>query len=648
MLRKIFPKIVLALLLTGMVMVKFNIWPPSNSQQSPLLKTDKNRYELGENVTITLTNIAGQPLPITQERPWKICTSEKELVYPEGPKKFWTLEPGASRDWVWDQHYWDSRKAEPGEYVISDTQDWGRSWPFTIVTNITVHPSEKIQEAIDASTDGGIIHVRSGTYRETIIIDKPLTIVGENKENTTIYGLDIPIGHVVRILSSDVSLYNLTIKHPDATPHHAITIGSETSSRLVKNINISGNRIINCEDGIFIWSASDINIESNEFERNWVNGIHSTQTSGIRIRISNNTMHLEDFGEWENSVGICVTGSKDSTFSYNNITNIHTGIYTYGDNGSTYVHNELCQCSTGMSIRDGHNNLIGYNQMYENDLCISFDSSSNNNVTGNKIFENPNGTGIWIRYKGNNIVVRNTISNTKSGIHFVDSTNNSVVDNYVYSCGQACVLEGEGARTNIIEANVIQACSCGISAGNFSTDNAICGNDFFDNGVCTLENGTNRWECNYYSDYDGRGDTPYGEDQSPSIVPRNPIPIYWKQERFDCIINGSMTVSEFHLNSNKTISFNVNGQGYVNLTIPIDLLRGSFQVSASNNQIPHLTSWRDGETVSICFNHSTSSVHNVKIEAQFRQAGDINDDDKVNILDIALVAKYFGQEFQDE
>jgi len=211
-------------------------------------------------------------------------------------------------------------------------------------------------------------------------------------------------------------------------------------------------------------------------------------------------------------------------------------------------------------------------------------------------------------------------------------------------------LEGVDARANIIEANVIQACSCGISTDDSSTDNAICHNNFFDNDECVLADGTNCWECNYYSDYegvdtdnDGYGNTPYQKDESPSIVPRKAIPIYWKQERYDCIINGSMTVSGFDLDSNKTIGFNVNGQGYVNLTIPISLLRGSFQVSVNNSQIPHSTSWRDEENVSIWFNHSTSSVQNVKIDAQFRLAWDVNDDDLVNILDIAAVAIHFGE-----
>jgi len=609
MLRKIFSGIVLALLLTSMLMLEFAILPASTSQQTPLLKTDKNKYKSGQTVTITLVNIGDKPVQINQDIPWIIYTHpDNELVYPKSPSyQNWWLEPGAEDSWVWHQfNEFESRPAEPSNYVIKDTQGWGLSVRFSIVTYFVVPDDYKtIQEAIDKSSDGGTVYVRSGTYREWIIINKPLRIEGESKENTTINGYGVPdCGRIVQILSSDVSLYNLNITHPDEDPHFGITIGSEMSSRLIGNITISGNSIYNCDEGIFVWRASDINITCNEFERCKPNGIHSPYSSGIRIRVINNTMHLE--GEPPtNSAGIRVTGSKNSTFSGNKITNIHAGICTSGDNGSTYVHNELHQCSDGISISDGRGNLIGYNRMYENDLCISLDRSSNNNLTSNEIFENPEGTGIRIHNLGNNTVIRNTISN-------------------LYNCSQACTLEE--SQDSLIEGNVIQACSCGISTDDDSTDNIICNNDFLENDIYgnelpiyVSEAGTNCWENNYWSDYEG----------------------------VDTDNNGC------GVDPDKKICFNVNGQGYVNVTISKNLLDGSFKVLVNNSQIPHSVTWNSTSgpsfpswSTSICFNHSTPSLNNVKIEAECKQIGDLDGDGKVGIIDISIVAQHFGEEFQ--
>jgi hypothetical protein len=45
----------------------------------------------------------------------------------------------------------------------------------------------------------------------------------------------------------------------------------------------------------------------------------------------------------------------------------------------------------------------------------------------------------------------------------------------------------------------------------------------------------------------------------------------------------------------------------------------------------------------IYFECKESGSHTVKIEAQMKLLGDINGDGQVNIIDISIVAKYFGQ-----
>jgi len=129
MLRKIFSGIVLALLLTSMLMLEFDVLPASTSQQTPLLKTDRNKYESGQTVTITLVNIGDKPVEINQDIPWIIYTLDNEKVYPKSPSwKDWELEPSAEYIWLWHQvNEFESRPAEPGNYVIQDTQGWGLS-----------------------------------------------------------------------------------------------------------------------------------------------------------------------------------------------------------------------------------------------------------------------------------------------------------------------------------------------------------------------------------------------------------------------------------------------------------------------------------------------------------------------------------------
>lgn len=110
---------------------------------------------------------------------------------------------------------------------------------------------------------------------------------------------------------------------------------------------------------------------------------------------------------------------------------------------------------------------------------------------------------------------------------------------------------------------------------------------------------------------------------------------------------GNLTVSRFHLDEKtKLISFNVTGHGYCNLTVPRELLDGAFQVFINDTLRPCSLDWNDTHTC-IYVMYGTSTPVNVQVVAQIKLKGDLNDDGKINILDVALVAAHFGEELED-
>jgi len=70
---------------------------------------------------------------------------------------------------------------------------------------------QSIQEAIDDAVDGDAVFVHTGYYVENIYIDKPLTLVGENKETTFLNNSGQ--SHNINISSNYVTIFNFTINN---------------------------------------------------------------------------------------------------------------------------------------------------------------------------------------------------------------------------------------------------------------------------------------------------------------------------------------------------------------------------------------------------------------------------------------------------
>ena len=66
-----------------------------------------------------------------------------------------------------------------------------------------------IQEAINNAADGDTIFVRSGTYYENVVVDKAVSLTGENVEGTVIDGGGS--GSVVMIAANGVNVSGFTI-----------------------------------------------------------------------------------------------------------------------------------------------------------------------------------------------------------------------------------------------------------------------------------------------------------------------------------------------------------------------------------------------------------------------------------------------------
>jgi len=70
-----------------------------------------------------------------------------------------------------------------------------------------------IQDAVDAASEGDTIFVYSGTYYESLQIDKTVTLTGEDKNNTVIDGGSS--GNVVDVTADSVNINGFTVRNGD-------------------------------------------------------------------------------------------------------------------------------------------------------------------------------------------------------------------------------------------------------------------------------------------------------------------------------------------------------------------------------------------------------------------------------------------------
>jgi parallel beta-helix repeat protein len=140
-----------------------------------------------------------------------------------------------------------------------------------------------IQEAINNASDGDTIFVKGGTYYEHVVVNKSLSLIGENRDTTIIDGNRT--GSVVIVTANNVSIVGFTLQNSRPGPS-----GDYGIFLLSDNNVISGNLITNNSNGIGIWLAkknliSGNNIFSNEY--------------GIELYIAvNNTFYHNNFNNY--------------------------------------------------------------------------------------------------------------------------------------------------------------------------------------------------------------------------------------------------------------------------------------------------------------------------------------------------------------
>ncbi len=375
-----------------------------------------------------------------------------------------------------------------GAYTVRAVDEMGNAATATFTVtqgfsgqNQLVVPDDypTIQEAINHAAEGATIIVKAGTYYENVVVTKSISLRGESSGNTIIDGgggtsLVVYVDNVDNVEISGFKIQN---------GYDGIYLYNSS------DVTVSGNTITNCSfRGIILSVSSSNTISGNTLTSNY-DGIELYKSS--HVTVSENTIKNSRFG-------IAMSRSPSNTFSENTLTNNTDGIYIWNSTYATISGNTIANsANNGISFIISSNSTFSGNTITSSAVSgISLSNSSNCYVSENNLRENIQ-IGLRITYSTSATIVKNEIVGNHNpeylgatGLVVFHCTNSEVSENQIAENDNGAVISNSQS-INFYNNNVTNNGFHGLNIVN-GNGHRIFGNTMRNNtnGICP-SGGTN-------------------------------------------------------------------------------------------------------------------------------------------------------------
>jgi hypothetical protein len=112
--------------------------------------------------------------------------------------------------------------------------------------------SDSIQKCINICQNGDTVYVANGVYKETLIVDKEIALIGSSMDSTIIDQSGLPINNTIETIEN-CSISNFTLKGKGAINQYSSCIYNHYNSVFISNC-----RILDAYEGIGVSANSTI------------------------------------------------------------------------------------------------------------------------------------------------------------------------------------------------------------------------------------------------------------------------------------------------------------------------------------------------------------------------------------------------------
>lgn len=344
---------------------------------------------------------------------------------------------------------------------------------------IQVRPGASLQQALSEAKDGDILQVTKGHYRGSLVIDKKVTLLGQDK----------PVldggqqGDVITILASGVTVRGFTITGSGQQ--------LEQSEAGIKLKSVQGVTIADCQLKDNLFGIYLDRSQGNVLLNNTITGRQQSVPAKVAEETENNQFAGQHAGfAGESGDGIHLFASSDNKVEKNMITHTRDGIYFNYAQNNRLIANEITGVRYGIHYMYSDDNYFEKNLLTHNVSGAALMFSKRITLQDN-VFAHSRGQRAY------GILFATCDDSVAQGNIIVDNTRGVFFDTSLHNVFKGNLLDGNDVALDLISS---------------SSDNLFVQNNFMDNlqqvAMAAGRAGDgNRFDAqgkgNYWQDYRG-------------------------------------------------------------------------------------------------------------------------------------------------